>query len=103
MLAAEILIPSREPLIYVSNRNDPDSKGDTIGVFSQDTFELVAEHRTGLKHMRGMKFVGKDEQYVVAGGANNNTAKVFRRVGDGKSFEEVASVEVEAPTGFLVL
>ena len=103
MLAAEILIPSQEPLIYVSNRNDPDPKGDTIGVFSQDSFELVAEHRTGLKHMRGMKFVGKDQKYVVAGGANNNTVKVFGRADGGKAFEEVASVEVEAPTGFLVL
>ncbi|KAF9444533.1 putative isomerase YbhE [Macrolepiota fuliginosa MF-IS2] len=111
MLAAEILIPQPNPsfptpYIYLSNRNDPSPEGDIISIFDftsdPSTLKLIAEVRTGLKHVRGILFGGQNDKYLVAGGANGGGVKVFERVDGGKGLKEVAKNEgVKAPTGFL--
>ena len=110
MFAAEILLPAPNaqfptPYIYVSNRNDPSPGDDTIAVFSTADADggpqLVAEVRTGLKHLRGMEFGGPDGRWLIAGGVLGGGVKVFERLDGGKALKEVASLELEAPTGFL--
>ncbi|CCM01018.1 uncharacterized protein FIBRA_03066 [Fibroporia radiculosa] len=109
MLAAEILLPRPNlsfpsPYLYVSNRNDPSPEGDTIAIFSladPQQPELVAEVRSGLKHLRGMWFGGPDDRWLVAGGVHGPGVKVFERVDGGKGLRELAALELEAPTGFL--
>ncbi|KAH9935149.1 putative isomerase YbhE [Epithele typhae] len=112
MLAAEVLAPPPSAafpraLVYVSNRNDPSPLGDTIAVFGAvdagGKIALVREVRSGLKHLRGMVFGGADDRWLVAGGAQGGGVKVFERVEGGAGLKEVASVELEAPTGFLWL
>ncbi|KAF7309727.1 3-carboxy-cis,cis-mucoante lactonizing enzyme [Mycena indigotica] len=109
MLAAELLIPKPNASFptayaYVSNRNDPSEEGDTIAIFGieGETLELVAEVRTGLKHLRGMVFGGPDDKWLVAGGANGGGVKVFERVDGGRGLKEIAAnSSVDSPTGFL--
>lgn len=110
MFAAEILLPAPNarfptPYVYVSNRNDPEPGDDTVAVFStadaEGGMQLVAEVRTGLKHLRGMEFGGPDDRWLIAGGVLGGGVKVFERVDGGKGLKEVASLELEAPTGFL--
>ncbi len=109
MLAAEILLPVPNksyptPYLYVSNRNDTSPEGDVIAIYSvadPEKIELVAEVRSGLKHLRGMLFGGPDEKYLVAGGVQGGGVKVFERIDGGKGLKEIASVDLEAPTGFL--
>ncbi|OCH89438.1 putative isomerase YbhE, partial [Obba rivulosa] len=109
MLAAEILIPTPNsqfptPYLYVSNRNDPSPDGDTIAIFDishPEKLTLVAEVRTGLRHLRGMVFGGPDDRWLVAGGAHGPGVKIFERTNGGRMLKEIASVEVAAPTGFL--
>lgn len=110
MLAAEILIPKPNAsyptaYVYVSNRNDPSPEGDIISIFSTtDTLELLAEVRSGLKHVRGMAFGGLDDKWLVVGGANGGGVKIFERFDGGKGLRLIASNEdIEAPTGFLWL
>lgn len=112
MLAAEILIPPPNPTyptpyLYLSNRNDPSPLGDIISIFdlsNPDALELVAEVRSGLKHLRGMAFGGPDDKWLVAGGVNGGGVKVFERVDGGRELRVVAEhKDVEAPTGFLWL
>ncbi|KAI0752824.1 putative isomerase YbhE [Daedaleopsis nitida] len=103
MLAAEILIPPPnaslpDPYIYVSNRNDPSSEGDTIAIFSPvdagGKIGYVAEVRSGLNHLRGMVFGGPDDRWLIAGGPS---------AGESRGLKEVAAVHVDRPTGFLWL
>ena len=107
MLGAEILIPKPNtafptPYIYVSNRNDPHPDGDSIAIFTPSPFELVAEVRTGLNHVRGMMFGGEDDKWLIVGGVNGGGVKVLERIGDGKDFREIAAnSDIKAPTGFL--
>ncbi|PPQ91256.1 hypothetical protein CVT25_006373 [Psilocybe cyanescens] len=112
MLAAEILIPTPNtsfptPYLYLSNRNDPSPEGDIISIFSiedPDGLELIAEVRSGLKHVRGLAFGGPDDKYLIAGGANGGGVKVFERINGGKSLKVITSNDsVQAPTGFLWL
>ncbi|KAG8880318.1 hypothetical protein FRB97_000931 [Tulasnella sp. 331] len=125
MLAAEILLtqPSTsfpETLIYVSNRNDPHPEGDTIAIFTpgdaSSGFELVAQVRTGLHHVRGVAFGGEEDKYVVVGGLTvgaqipggftGGGIKVYERVDKGRSLKEIAHLkegEVVNPTGFVIL
>ena len=112
MLAAEILIPPPNssfptPYLYISNRNDPSPQGDIISIFSiqnPDSLELIAEIRTGLKHLRGMVFGGPDDMYLIAGGVNRGGVKIFERIDGGKSLRLiVTNNSVEAPTSFLWL
>ena len=112
MLAAEILIPPPNssfptPYLYISNRNDPSPEGDIISIFSiqnSDSLELIAEIRTGLKHLRGMAFGGPDDEYLIAGGVNRGGVKIFERIDGGKSLRLiVTNNSVEAPTSFLWL
>lgn len=111
-LAAEILIPPPNasfptPYLYLSNRNDPSPQGDIISIFSiqdPDSLDLIAEIRTGLKHLRGMAFGGPDDKYLIAGGVNGGGVKVFERVDGGKSLQLVATNNsIQAPTAFLWL
>ncbi|KAI0343594.1 putative isomerase YbhE [Trametopsis cervina] len=109
MLAAELLLPKpnpsfSSPYLYVSNRNDPSPEGDVISIYSvvnPEKLELVAEVRSGLKHLRGMQFGGPDDKYLIAGGAQGGGVKIFERVDGGKGLKEIAHVDLEAPTGFL--
>ncbi|KAH9833974.1 putative isomerase YbhE [Rhodofomes roseus] len=110
MFAAEILLPAPNasyptPYIYVSNREDPSPGNDTIAIFSTVDSDggpkMVAEVRSGLKHLRGMVFGGPDDKWLIAGGVYGGGVKVFERVDGGKGLREVASLELEAPTGFL--
>jgi hypothetical protein len=109
MLAAEILIAESNneypvPYVYVSNRNDPRPDGDTIAIFSTSPFELVAEIPTGLNHLRGMKFGGENNKWLIAGGANGGGVKVFERTNGGRGLKEVAKNEsITAATDFLWL
>ncbi|OSX61607.1 hypothetical protein POSPLADRAFT_1040124, partial [Postia placenta MAD-698-R-SB12] len=107
MFAAEILVAtSPTPYLYVSNRDDPSSEGDTIAVFSladPAKPELVNEVRSGLRHLRGMWFGGEDARWLIAGGVLGGGVKVFERVDGGKDLKQVASLALEAPTGFLWL
>ena len=112
-LAAEILIPPPNesfpiPYLYLSNRNDPSPQGDIISIFSiqnpDTSLDLIAEIRTGLKHLRGMVFGGVNDKYLVAGGVNGGGVKVFERIDGGKSLRLVATNNsIQAPTGFLWL
>jgi len=111
-LAANILIPPPNrsfpiPYLYLSNRNDPSPEGDIISIFSiqnPDSLELIAEIRTGLKHLRGMTFGGPDDKYLITGGANGGGVKVFERIDDGKSLRLIATNDsIRAPTSFLWL
>ena len=111
-LGAEILIPPPNesfpaPYLYLSNRNDPSPQGDIISIFSienPDSLDLIAEVRTGLKHLRGMVFGGPNDKYLVAGGVNGGGVKIFERIDGGKSLRLVATNNsIEAPTGFLWL
>jgi 6-phosphogluconolactonase (cycloisomerase 2 family) len=111
-LAAEILIPPPNasfptPYLYLSNRNDPSPQGDIISIFSiqnSDSLELIAEIRTGLKHLRGMAFGGPNDEYLIAGGTKGGGVKVFERIYGGKSLRLIAtSNSIEAPTSFLWL
>ena len=94
MLAAEILIPPPNssfptPYLYLSNRNDPEP--DTISIFSidgPDGLELVAEIRTGLRHLRGMVFGGPDDRFLIAGGTYSGSVKVFERLDNGTVLKE---------------
>ncbi|KAG6915847.1 hypothetical protein DXG01_009606 [Tephrocybe rancida] len=110
MLAAEVLIPTPNsaypiPYLYLSNRNDPSPEGDIISIFAisgPDTLEIVAEIRSGLKHLRGMLFGGPNDQWLVAGGGTSGGVKVFERVDGGRNLKVVAeNSKVEALTGFL--
>ena len=111
-LAAEILIPPTNeffptPYLYLSNRNDPSPQGDIISIFSihnPGSLDLIAEIRTGLKHLRGMVFGGPNDKYLVAGGVDGGGVKVFERIDGGKSLQLVATnSSIQAPTSFLWL
>ena len=111
-VAAEILIPPPNesfptPYLYLSNRNDPSPEGDIISIFSiqnPDSLDLIAEIRTGLKHLRGMAFGGPDDKYLVAGGLKAGGVRVFERIDGGRSLQLVATNNcIRAPTGFLWL
>ena len=109
MLAAEILVPAPNasfpaPLLYASNRNDPSPAGDVIAIYSladPAAPQLVAEVRSGLQHLRGMVFGGPHSEYLVAGGANGHKVKMFERTDGGRGLRELASLDLQAPTGFL--
>ncbi|KAJ4485779.1 Lactonase, 7-bladed beta-propeller-domain-containing protein [Lentinula aciculospora] len=110
MLAAEILIPKPNaayptPYMYVSNRNHPSPDGDSVAIFSIDkpnALELIAEVRTGLRHLRGMEFGGPDSKYLCAGGLYAGGIRIFERTEGGKNLKLVAQdPNVKAPTGFL--
>lgn len=109
MLAAEILIPTPNstfstPYLYASNRNDPSPEGDVIAIFSlvdPEKPQLIAEVRSGLNHLRGMVFGGEDDKYLVAGGANGHKVKVFLRTDGGKGLQELAALDLQAPTAVL--
>lgn len=118
MKVAEILLSAASPeyptrYLYVSNREDPSDAGDSIAIFSlyspkdegkegkEGGMQMVAEIRTGLHHVRGMRFGGPADRWLVAGGVNCGRVKVFERVEGGRGLREVARCAVEAPTAFL--
>lgn len=110
MNAAEILIPKLNrsfptAYIYTSNRDDPHPEGDTIAIFSlekgEEHPELVTEVRTGLRHVRGMVFGGKDDKWLIVGGVGSATnkslggcgIKIYERVERGKGLEQIAELD----------
>ncbi|KAL1748644.1 Lactonase, 7-bladed beta-propeller-domain-containing protein [Schizophyllum fasciatum] len=113
LLPAEIQIPPPSatfptPYIYVSDRNDPSPEGDLISIIApvdaSKKLKMVAQVRSGLKHLRGMVFGGPDDKYLIAAGQNGGGVKVFERVDGGKGLKEVAAkADVESPTHFLWL
>jgi hypothetical protein len=53
---------------------------------------------TGLDQIRGMRFFGDDDRYLVAGGVGGTAGvRVFERTGDGGNLTLVA-VNEEVPT-----
>ena len=54
-----------------------------------------------MNYLRGMSFGGPDDKYLIAGGANSGTVKVFERADNGRALVELTSVNIEAPTAFL--
>ncbi|TRM69788.1 Lactonase, 7-bladed beta-propeller-domain-containing protein [Schizophyllum amplum] len=113
MLAAELLIPPPSaafptPYIYVSDRNDPSPEGDLISIIApvdaSKKLKMIAQVRSGLKHLRGMVFGGPDDKYLIAAGQNGGGVKVFERIDGGKGLKEVAAkADVESATHFLWL
>ncbi|EED82629.1 predicted protein [Postia placenta Mad-698-R] len=94
-LAAEILIAaSPAPYLYVSNRDDSSPEGDTIAISS------LADPA---KHELVNEFGEEDARWLIAGGVLGGGVKVLERVDGGKDLKQVASLELEAPTGFLWL
>lgn len=94
------------PLLYASNRDDPDPAGDAIAIFETvPRLVRVAEVRTGLKHLRGVAFIGDDNEFLIAGGLNGGGIKIFERVSADQGFlREIASLKegvVDQPTSFI--
>ena len=110
MSAAELLYaPSvtsgASPLLYASNRDDPSQLGDAIAIFeTTPALKPVAHVRTGLKHVRGMEFVGASKEYIVVGGKDGGGIKVYRRVSAAQGYlTQVAALvngQIVQPTGF---
>jgi 6-phosphogluconolactonase (cycloisomerase 2 family) len=108
MLAAEILLSPNKQFIYVSNRNDPSSEGDTIAVYnvptsSNKSSKLIREIRTGVTHARGMNF-SKDGKYLAVAGSTSSSVRIFEVLQESPDGElkHVASVEgLERPTSVI--
>jgi hypothetical protein len=97
---------SASPLLYASNRDEQSESGDAIIVFeTKPTLKRVGEFRTGLKHLRGVSFVGSQQEYIVAGGMFGGGIKVFERVcADEGYLKEVAAFpegEILQPSTFV--
>ncbi|KZV98312.1 putative isomerase YbhE [Exidia glandulosa HHB12029] len=89
-LAAEILIPPALPeddgttFVYVTNRDEPDPKGDAIAVYSlHPDFQLVHRIHTGVRHLRGIAFSPGEGRYVAFAGQNGGGFKVWERKAGG--------------------
>ncbi|KAJ6621404.1 Lactonase, 7-bladed beta-propeller-domain-containing protein [Mycena sp. CBHHK59/15] len=101
-------LPSAPPLIAVKpTMSNPPVAPHDIGRYHRhfsiagDALELVAEVRTGLKHLRGMVFGGADDKWLVTGGVLGGGVKVFERIDGGKGLKVIAENDsIEAPTGF---
>ena len=97
----------RAPFLYATNRNDPSAEGDTVAIFSLDNRAapaLVAEIRTGLRHLRGAAIGGEDGRWMVLGGMLGGGVKVYERVDGGRSLKEVVALpDIEEPAGFFWL
>ena len=90
--------------LYASNRNDPDSNGDTIAIFAMNPLRLVTQVRTGLQGLRGIQIGGNQGQYLIAGGQNGGGIAVFERTSGGTSLTLRARVQgVQSPTSFVFL
>lgn len=117
MAAGEILIPAQppsfpSPYIYTSNRNTgvlpSDGSGDAIAIFSRNddgSVSLVGDVFTGLDQIRGMRFFGDGDRYLIAGGvAGTAGVKVYERTGDGGNLTFVAeNTDVPTRTSFVWL
>ena len=104
LAAAEILYAKaspdsdfKQPYLYASNRNVGtalDARGDSIAIFtfeSDGTLKLVNHIFTGLVNIRGMKFGGPDDRYLVASGMTQyGGVVVFERTEGGTKLVEVA-------------
>jgi 6-phosphogluconolactonase (cycloisomerase 2 family) len=86
MKAAELLYaPSvtsgASPLLYASNRDENNAQGDALAVFeTTPSLKLVKHVRTGLRHLRGVAFLGENKEWIIAGGMNGGGIKIFKRV-----------------------
>jgi len=101
--AAEVLLPPPNgqfptTLVYASNRNlgkNLDPRGDSIAVFNMSAegkLQLLNQFFTGLQQVRGMRFGGPDDRFLVASGAvGDGGVVVFERVKQGTDFAVVAS------------
>jgi 6-phosphogluconolactonase (cycloisomerase 2 family) len=89
--AAELLMPKpndkfKAELLYISNRNVNTTMkhpGDSIAIFATKPLRLLSHVYTGLNQIRGMEFGGKDDRYLIAGGAAGGGVVVFERVAGG--------------------
>ena len=89
--------------LYATNRNDPDSAGDSIAIFSvSPSLQLVKHVRTGLKHIRAAALAGANKEYLVAGGLNGGGIVVYKRINGGQDLLELARLtnQVNQPTSF---
>lgn len=106
LVAGELLFAqSPTPLLYASNRDDPNPQGDAIAIFEINPLQKVAEIRTGLQHLRGVALVGDNDAYLVAGGMKGGGIKVFERVSANQGYlKEIAAIpagNVDQPSSFI--
>ncbi|KAG8774417.1 hypothetical protein FRC19_001343 [Serendipita sp. 401] len=92
MLAAEILLSPNKKFIYVSNRNDPSSEGDTLAVYNiptapiSDGIKLIREIRTGVTHARGVNF-SKDGRFLAVVGNRSGSINIFEVIDESPDGE----------------
>ena len=114
MGAAELLYaPAPTPLLYASNRNitvDPKNigDGDTITILSTaPALKPVGFVKTGLAHVRGMAFLGKNDQFLLAAGMLGGGIKVYERVSEAQGWlKEVAHLNdtrIVQPASFVAV
>jgi hypothetical protein len=106
LAAGELLFAQNPtPLLYASNRDDPNPQGDAIAIFEINPLKKVAEIRTGLQQLRGVALVGDNDAYLVAGGMEGGGIKVFERVSANQGYlKEIAAIpagNVDQPSSFI--
>ena len=90
------------------NRDDPSPERDTLSIFSlekPEAPEFVVKVHTGLRHLRADTIVGEDGCWVVLGGTQGGSVKVYYEYVDGgHALWEVMSLPgVERPTTSTIL
>lgn len=114
MGAAELLYASSPaPLLYASNRNvvlnaTNVGEGDTIAILSTTPqLKVVGYVKTGLAQIRGMAFMGENDEYILAAGLTGGGIKVYERVSQEQGFlKEVAKLNdtnITQPTSFVAM
>lgn len=94
--AGELILSPDGAYLYASNRDTatpPDSRGDSIAVFSVDAtgrLALAQQVFTGLQVVRGLS-MSPDGTYIIAGGQNAGGVVVYERVSGGSDLRVVAT------------
>ncbi|KAI5116803.1 hypothetical protein M0805_007015 [Coniferiporia weirii] len=113
MAAGEVLIPAVSPtfsgtFVYASNRNTgvQDTRGDAITIFdrgARGALTLRGYVFTGLDQIRGMRFFGPEDRFLIASGVDGDAGVlVYERIGDGSNLTLVAqNTDVPTRTSFV--
>ena len=94
--------------LYTLNRDDPSPERDTLAIFLLEKPEapkFIVKVHTGLRHLCADMIIGKDSRWVVLGGMQGGSVKVYYEyVNGGRALREVASLPgVEQPTTSTIL
>lgn len=97
---------SASPLLYASNRDDPATTGDAIAVFeTTPQLTLVKHVRTGLKHLRGMAFLGPNKEYIIVGGMSGGGIKIYQRVPAAQGYlvqvAALSATQISQPAAYI--